>query len=127
MPYMPLQGSFEQARRAEAAGRLRGYRRRLRGCKERPHPGRVAKSAAENTRAEKAPALAAICRDLHAPLEAITRWVRVARTAPAGGAELGEALGRIESSARLQAALINNILDLAESAESMLRIKREAI
>jgi signal transduction histidine kinase len=110
---MPLQGSLKQAKRAEAAGRLRGYRRRLREYKERPHR----EAAAETTLAEKDHVLAAICHDLRAPLNAITGWARVACTAPAGGAELDEALARIESSARLQATLINDILDLVRERQ----------
>ena len=65
MPYTPLQGSFEKARRAEAAGRLRGYRRRLRQFKEDPHRGRTATAAAGTTLA-KDHALAAIRQDLRA-------------------------------------------------------------
>jgi signal transduction histidine kinase len=118
MPYTPLQGSFEKARRAEAAGRLRGYRRRLRQFKEDPHRGRTATAAAGTTLAEKDHALAAIRQGLRAPVNDTAGRARVARTAPAGGAESGEALARIERSARLLAALVNDILDLVKSAKS---------
>jgi signal transduction histidine kinase len=54
-------------------------------------------------------------------------WAQLARSRQLGGVELDEALSRIEDSGRLQARLINDILDLAKSASGTLRIERRQV
>jgi signal transduction histidine kinase len=127
MRYMALHGSFEQDKRAEAAARLRRYRRRLRACEQRLRREQAARAAAENALVEKDRALAAVCHDLRTPLNAIVGWTQVARSAPDDREELGEALSRIETNARLQAMLIDDILELARSAHGALRIDRQVV
>lgn len=121
MRYAALYGDFEYGTRGEVAAlrrRTRRYRRSLRQCRRR-----LAREGAERDRA-----LAAICHDLRAPLQAILAWVHLARGAKSGaGPDLDEALGAIERNARRQAALIDDLLDLARGANGEDRIERTTV
>jgi signal transduction histidine kinase len=127
MRHVARDGTDEHDRRAERAGRFRRYRRSLRGCAEQLRREREARAAAESAATAKDGALAAICHDLRTPLNAILGWAQVGRLGSTGGSELDEALSRIDASARLQAKLINDILDLAKGANGTLRIDRQRV
>ena len=129
MRYVNPKGTFdgdgsdnEQLRR-----RLERYRRALRRCAERSRREKNLRAAAESVSAERTRAMAAVCHDLRTPLNAILAWTQLAGAAPADGGDLREALSRIESNARSQAMLINDILDLAKSANGTLRISRDPV
>jgi signal transduction histidine kinase len=126
MSYVALHGSFDSG---TAAGderlrrRVERYRRALRRCAQRSRREKELRAAAEAAGVEKTRAMAAVCHDLRTPLNAILAWTQLAGTAPAGH-DLRKALSRIESNARSQAMLINDILDLVNSANGTLRIVR---
>jgi signal transduction histidine kinase len=104
--------------------RIRRYRQALRRTAARLRAEREARASAEAAVATKDRLLAAVSHDLRTPLGAITGWAQLARVKSMGRAELDQALSRIEENARLQAVLINDILDLARSASGTLRIEQ---
>lgn len=57
--------------------------------------------------------LATLSHELRTPMTSILGWVQFLRTGDFNPAELSEALGTIESSARLQARLIDDMLDVS--------------
>lgn len=107
--------------------RTRRYRQALRRTAARLRAERQARETAEAAVAAKDRLLAAIGHDLRTPLGAITGWAQLARVPTIGREELDHALSRIEENARLQAVLINDILDLARSASGTLRIDRAPV
>ena len=107
--------------------RTRRYREALRRAAARSRAEREARASAVATVAAKDRLLAAICHDLRTPLGAIMAWAQLARVKSIGREELDHALSRIEENARMQAALINDVLDLARSASGALRIERAPV
>ena len=107
--------------------RIERYRRALRQSAQRSRQERQARIAAELAGAEKDRVMAAVCHDLRTPLNAIMAWAQLAGVAPVNSDELREALAPIELNVRSQSMLINDILDLAKSANGTLRITRELI
>ena len=105
--------------------RIERYRHALRRSAQRLRRERQLRIAAELAGAEKERAMAAVCHDLRTPLNAIMAWAQVADTAPVNSDELHEALSRIELNARSQSLLINDILDLAKSADGTLHLTRK--
>jgi signal transduction histidine kinase len=127
MPYMTTFLTYKQDERTKTALRLRRLRRRLRRRDEALRREHEAVSASDRANVEKDRALAAVCHDLRTPLNAMLGWAQLARSRQLGGVELDEVLSRIEDSGRLQAQLINDILDLAKSASGTLRIERRQV
>ena len=130
MKYMALYGRFE----CEAAEELNHLRRRvqryravLRRCAERSRREREMRVAAESAAREKDRTMAAVCHDLRTPLNAMMTWAQFAAAVPDRRDKVREALTRIEVNGRSQAMLINDILDLAKSANGTLRIKRTPV
>jgi signal transduction histidine kinase len=127
MPHMTTFLTYKQDKRAETARRLRRLRRRLRRRDEALSQEHEARSASDRASAEKDRALAAVCHDLRTPLNAMLGWAQLARSQSLDRLELDEALSRIEDSGRLQARLINDILDLAKSENGTLRVERRPV
>src|SRR5688500_7091205 len=112
MPYMTTFLTYKQDERTRTALRLRRLRRRLRRRDEALRREQEARSASDRANTEKERALAAVCHDLRTPLNAMLGWAQLTRSRSLGGAELDEAMSRIEDNGRLQARLISDILDL---------------
>ncbi|HZL37251.1 MAG TPA: HAMP domain-containing sensor histidine kinase [Tepidisphaeraceae bacterium] len=127
MRYAALYGNLESEETAEVAdlrSRALRYRRSLRKCVRRLKRERAQRHRAAAISIQKDRTLATICHDLRTPLNAILGWAQVARCASPAIAECNEAFDGIENNVRAQAALIDDILDLARSASGELRIER---
>jgi signal transduction histidine kinase len=125
MRYAAFYGDFECKECDEVAELRQRSRRRaksLRRCRRRLKVQREKLNEARELLDQKDRTLAGICHDLRTPLQAILGWAQVARAASPDASELDEALRGIENSARAQAALIQDILDLARSASGELKV-----
>lgn len=81
---------------------------------------KIARIFAERANKQKEHLLTAICHDLRTPLNAILGWTQIAQNST-GRIHPKDALSRIEEQARMQARLIDDILDLAKSTNGTLR------
>ena len=71
--------------------------------------------------------LATISHELRTPLNAVVGWAEVARVRHGDPAVLENALDRIERNARLQARLINDLLDMSRIVAGKLSLDREPV
>ncbi len=71
--------------------------------------------------------LATISHELRTPLNAVVGWAEVARVRQGDPAVLKGALDRIERNARLQARLINDLLDVSRIVAGKLSLDREPV
>jgi signal transduction histidine kinase len=120
-------GCEQRDTRKKIAHRFRRYRRVLRACEQQLQREQKARAHAESIAAEKDRALAAVCHDLRTPLDAIVAWSQLACSPSAPRSECAQAMSAIERNAHVQAAIIDDVLDLARSAGGKLRIHREPI
>lgn len=109
-------------------GRVWGFRDitdRRRAEEERKHlldSERSARAAAERLSAMKDEFLATLSHELRTPLSAILGWSHVLKNRPVEEAELRRALDAIERSARAQARLIEDLLDMNRITSGKVRL-----
>lgn len=70
---------------------------------------------------------AAVSHELRTPMTAIIGWARMLKMEDLNGAELAEAVEAIISSARLQAQLVDDLLDVSRIATGKLSLNRQAL
>ena len=83
---------------------------------------REARSAAERMSEMKGEFLATLSHELRTPLNAIVGWAQILRTRPASQEQLAKGLETIERNARLQAELIEDLLDMSRITSGKLRL-----
>jgi signal transduction histidine kinase len=88
-----------------------------------------AKEAAEAANRAKDQFLATVSHELRSPLSAILLWAHAARLSARGSidAELKEALDGIESAARTQSRLVEDLLDVSRIVHGRLRVEFEPL
>ncbi len=88
---------------------------------------RAARSAAERLSEIKDEFLATLSHELRTPLNAIVGWAEVLRRGPKSEADLAKGLETIERSARVQAQLIDDLLDMSRIASGKMRLDVQPI
>jgi len=88
---------------------------------------RAARIAFEQTGRLKDEFLATLSHELRTPLNAILGWVQVMMMRPMQGDELKAGLERIERNARVQARLVDDLLDMSRVISGTLRLDVQAI
>lgn len=88
---------------------------------------RAARSQAERSDALKDQFLASLSHELRTPLTAITGWAAVARNSASLPQELDRPLAIIERNARLQAKLIEDLLDVSSIVSGKLVLERQSV
>jgi PAS domain S-box-containing protein len=83
---------------------------------------REARNAAERMSEMKGEFLATLSHELRTPLNAIVGWAQMLRTRPASQEQLAKGLETIERNARLQAQLIEDLLDMSRITSGKLRL-----
>ena len=83
---------------------------------------REARDEAEAANRSKDEFLAAVSHELRAPLNALVGWVHVLEHSRVADPEVREAVERIARNARLQAKLVDDLLDLSRSATGKLQL-----
>ena len=125
-----------RARRAARGRRRRAGRHRAsttRGCTKRRSTAaeerkalleseRAARSEAERMSEMKDEFLATLSHELRTPLNAIVGWAQILRTRPSDAGQLAKGLETIERNARVQAQLIEDLLDMSRITSGKLRL-----
>ena len=83
---------------------------------------RAARSAAERMSEMKGDFLATLSHELRTPLNAIVGWAQILRTRPSNAQQMAKGLETIERNARLQAQLIEDLLDMSRITSGKLRL-----
>jgi PAS domain S-box-containing protein len=83
---------------------------------------RAARSAAEHMSEMKGEFLATLSHELRTPLNAIVGWAKILRTRSSDPDQLAKGLETIERNARLQAQLIDDLLDMSRITSGKLRL-----
>ena len=83
---------------------------------------RAARSAAEHMSEMKGEFLATLSHELRTPLNAIVGWAQILRTRPGDREQLAKGLETIERNARVQAQLIEDLLDMSRITSGKLRL-----
>jgi len=83
---------------------------------------RAARNAAERMSEMKGDFLATLSHELRTPLNAIVGWAQILRTRPADAGQLAKGLETIERNARVQAQLIEDLLDMSRITSGKLRL-----
>src|SRR4029453_7768993 len=83
----------------------------------------AARSVAESASRAKDAFLATLSHELRAPLSPIITWIQMLREGHVKGERAKEALAVIERNARMQAQLIEDLLDVARIVEGKIRIQ----
>ncbi len=83
---------------------------------------RAARSAAERLSEMKDEFLATLSHELRTPLNAILGWAQVLRRGPKTEADLAKGLETIERNARVQAQLIEDLLDMSRITSGKMRL-----
>jgi PAS domain S-box-containing protein len=83
---------------------------------------RAARTASERANRLKDEFLATLSHELRSPLNAIIGWSQVLRFAPPTEKDLAEGLETIERNAKVQAELINDLLDVSRIISGKLRL-----
>jgi signal transduction histidine kinase len=108
-----------RAVRAERAARRLEDERRILLLRERN-----AREEAEAASLAKDHFLAMVSHELRTPLNAILGWARILRTHAVGPADQAKGLETIERNARVQAQLIEDLLDVSRIVSGTLRLDR---
>jgi PAS domain S-box-containing protein len=87
----------------------------------------LAREEAEGANRMKDEFLATVSHELRTPLNAILGWSRIVRTRTLDAAGLSHAMETIERNARVQATLINDILDTSRIVSGKLRVIVEPV
>jgi len=88
---------------------------------------RAARTALERTSRMKDEFLAVVSHELRSPLNPILGWARLLQTRKLGEAKVTEALQTIERNARLQAELIEDLLDVSRILRGKLNLNIAAV
>ena len=114
------------------SGQLRGFLKIVRDFTERKQAeaeriqllgqAQVAQQAAEAATRAKDEFIAVIAHELRNPLNTILGWARLVRTRKLDEANLKRAVETIERNAKLQARLIEDLLDLSRIVQGQLRL-----
>jgi PAS domain S-box-containing protein len=83
---------------------------------------RAARTAAERMSEMKGEFLATLSHELRTPLNAIVGWAQLLRGRPSDHAQLARGLETIERNARVQAQLIEDLLDMSRITSGRLRL-----
>ena len=83
---------------------------------------RAARAEAERVSRMKDEFLATLSHELRTPLNAILGWAQILRAAEPTAADLGQGLETIERNARLQAQLIEDLLDMSRIISGKVRL-----
>ncbi|HEY4214066.1 MAG TPA: ATP-binding protein [Steroidobacteraceae bacterium] len=83
---------------------------------------RLAREEAERANRAKDDILALVSHELKTPLAAILGWTQVLQKRNSGDADLGHALSVIERNTRLQARLVDDLLDMSRVISGKLRL-----
>ena len=83
---------------------------------------RAARSAAERMSEMKGDFLATLSHELRTPLNAIVGWAQILRTRPSNAEQMAKGLETIERNSRLQAQLIDDLLDMSRITSGKLRL-----
>lgn len=94
---------------------------------KRAHHERQRRAEAEAAGRAKDQFMAMVSHELRTPLGAVLSAVSALRTGRLTGPDVAAALERIERNTRLQARLIDDLLDLSRIAAGKLRIRREDV
>jgi len=118
------------AQAAVAIDNARLYEEIKRAAEERKdllESERVARTYAERTNAMKDDFLATLSHELRTPLSAILGWAHALRSRRMGEEELRDGLEKIERNARMQAQLIEDLLDMNRITSGKLRLDVQAV
>jgi signal transduction histidine kinase/ActR/RegA family two-component response regulator len=107
---------------AAVRGRLRQYQ-----IRDLLESERAARAQAENANRIKDEFVATVSHELRTPLNAILGWAQVLRAAGDNYAEVAEGLEIIERNARLQAQLIEDLLDMSRIISGKIRLDLQAV
>ena len=88
---------------------------------------RAARAAAEHMSEMKGEFLATLSHELRTPLNAIVGWAQILRTRPADRDQLAKGLETIERNARVQAQLIEDLLDMSRITSGKLRLDSQRL
>lgn len=88
---------------------------------------RAARVAAEKANRLKDEFLATLSHELRTPLNAIIGWTQVLQFRPPSATDLAEGLAIIERNAKIQAELINDLLDVSRIMSGKLRLNIQPI
>ena len=113
--------AIDNARLYEAAQKGSEERRRLLESE------RSARSAAERMSEVKDEFLATLSHELRTPLSAIVGWAQLLRRGPRDQSDLLKGLDTIERNARVQAQLIEDLLDMSRIASGKMRLDIQPI
>lgn len=109
----------------------RKYERELllarRAADEATKTERVAREEAERATRAKDDFLALVSHELRTPLSAILGWTQLLRKKAAGNPELEHGLGVIERNSRLQARLVEDLLDMSRIVSGKLRLEVQRV
>jgi PAS domain S-box-containing protein len=112
--------------RLNESGALDGYTAAATDITDQRHAiaaAEVAKEAAETASRAKDAFLATVSHELRAPLSPILTWARMLRDDHLDGTKTAKALEVIERNARLQAQLVEDLLDVARIVEGKIRLQ----
>lgn len=109
----------------------RGYEKDLLSAQRRAETEaeqeRVAREAAERASRAKDEFLALISHELRTPLQAILSWTQILRRKAASNPEIEKGIFAIQQSARIQAGLINDLLDTGRIIAGKMRLEVEHV
>ncbi|QDU31571.1 Sensor histidine kinase TmoS [Anatilimnocola aggregata] len=88
---------------------------------------RAARSEAERTGRMKDEFLATLSHELRTPLSAILGWAQLLQHADIAGSEAKEGLATIERNARIQAQLIDDLLDMSRIISGKIRLDVQTV
>jgi PAS domain S-box-containing protein len=88
---------------------------------------REAREEAERANRAKDDLLALVSHELKTPLSAIAGWSQVLRRKVAGNKELEDGLSVIDRNARLQATLVDDLLDMSRLAAGKMRLDVQSV
>ena len=88
---------------------------------------REARESAERANRAKDDLLALVSHELKTPLSAIVGWSQVLRRKVAGNRELEDGLSVIDRNARLQARLVDDLLDMSRLAAGKMRLDVQSV
>lgn len=118
------------AQAAVAVDNARLYEASRRAAREREQlleAERAARSAAEHASRMKDDFLATLSHELRTPLAAILGWASMLRSRPPTPAKLARGLEVLERNARLQAQLINDLLDMSRILSGKLALQLQPV
>ncbi|MES3020320.1 MAG: ATP-binding protein [Pseudomonadota bacterium] len=113
--------AIDNARLYEAARHAAAERERLLASE------RALRSEAERMSALKDEFLATLSHELRTPLGAILGWAQILRRGRRGPADIDKGLGIIERNARVQAQLIEDLLDMSRISSGKVRLEAQPV